>query len=594
MYVLLSLKSIAIGQQFFKEVAALYIPSITNKIPTETRRVINELVQEQVSIRFDLISETKVNSAFKQSLRDLKGEDCNEDNCISMMQEILKTQILFTFGVVLFKGEMLMAIRLQDGQRKYKKTKNCDEPCEIDTLKKQLSLLVDEVIFLRDQDKIKKAIPPGIYASSTEIDLYEGDSYETFSVKLLTPIQQDVELEIVDNSNNRLTVNPKILVFKKDDWNQDKYVYISATKDESFQGVKNYEVKILVRSSKDLSYGFGIKKKIMKIKVLEDSQTNQSMRAINEIEIMSNPSGARIKIDDKYLRDSDNVYLLTPNTISLNKGRRVIVIEKEGYFSRSLIRRVGMRPLGSVMFNLKPKESSLRIKIPAEYVDGHLFINDIDTKQSLSKNKKYSILPGDYTVQIKGEEFFSEKKAISIIPGEDAFLTFVSFSEIKNTPNLSGQIIGINHFTLGFHYDSLIVKPNNFPLDKVSWGIPGGTINLEQKISSIKMFGSYGSGNVTPFLQGTNSQNLNIDRVNVINSGIDYGFHWGLPIRLGAGLGWTRFSFSSDDGNLNYSYFSPYLGLSSKFSQENWFMEGHFRFNNMGQGGMQIGIGYIP
>ena len=389
-------------------------------------------------------------------------------------------------------------------------------------------------------------------------------------------------------------INPKTVVFQKDNWNQDKYVYISANKDEIFQGLENYEVRVSVKDTKDFSYGFGIEPKKLKIKVLEDKQRKRFKRSINEIEVMSNPSGSRIKVDNQYLKDSDNNYILTPNTIPLDDGRRKIVLEKDGHYSVRIFRDVGKRPLGSIMLNLRPRESSITTKVPREYTGGFLFVNGTRTKQLNSVDQEFSIQPGDYTIQVKAEEFFSEIKTISIIPGEDALLSFSSFSKTENSGNLSGKFLGINNLNLGLHYESLLVKPSSFPLDKVSWGIPGGSINLEQDISSIKMFGSYGSGKVTPFLQSSNNQNLNIDSVSVINSGVDYGFHWGLPVRIGVGMGWTRFSFSSDDGDLNYSYFSSYLGLSSKLSQESWFIDGHLRFNSKGQGTMQVGVGFIP
>ena len=77
------------AQKRVKEVAALYLPPIPKNISIQNARVMREFILEEVSTRFNLISQSKVNNAYKLSTKSLQRTECTEDNCIAKMQKII-------------------------------------------------------------------------------------------------------------------------------------------------------------------------------------------------------------------------------------------------------------------------------------------------------------------------------------------------------------------------------------------------------------------------------------------------------------------------------------------------------------------------
>ena len=133
-----------------QETAALFMPVTPEGMrPVKVQYLLN-LMEEELSTRFVLLSNTKVYDAYERAIMLLPEKECTEDNCLALMQKYLEVRLIFTFGVLVLKDSVVLALKLQDGPQKFTKNVECENPCRNKQMKKGVSTLVahiEQVVF---------------------------------------------------------------------------------------------------------------------------------------------------------------------------------------------------------------------------------------------------------------------------------------------------------------------------------------------------------------------------------------------------------------------------------------------------------------
>ncbi|MDP7157276.1 MAG: hypothetical protein QF922_03515, partial [SAR324 cluster bacterium] len=277
-----------------QETAALFMPVTPEGMrPVKVQYLLN-LMEEELSTRFVLLSNTKVYDAYERAIMLLPEKECTEDNCLALMQKYLEVRLIFTFGVLVLKDSVVLALKLQDGPQKFTKNVECENPCRNKQMKKGVSTLVAMILEQsRGEPELAAPADPAIHAELDTAELHEGGGPGILSVKLGAKPAARVAVGVLSLPKSLLDLQPGTVEFGPENWEQFQQIRVYARNDMRMNGRREAELVVQVSESLDMNYGF-VDPVTLKV-TIEDDDTKGTLR------LVSQPRGAAVLVDGKAL-----------------------------------------------------------------------------------------------------------------------------------------------------------------------------------------------------------------------------------------------------------------------------------------------------
>ena len=120
--------------------------------PAKSQIIFNQL-QERLSAEYALVSQAEVEEAFEKAVKALPGEQCTEENCLVLVQEYLKLNLVFNLQLIRDQESSLtqLTLRAVSDKRRFIKTENC-EGCNLNELRDSLEKLTERLMADRGRD----------------------------------------------------------------------------------------------------------------------------------------------------------------------------------------------------------------------------------------------------------------------------------------------------------------------------------------------------------------------------------------------------------------------------------------------------------
>ena len=113
--------------------------------------------------------------AFEKAVKALPGEQCTEENCLVLLQEYLRLDLVFNLQIILDRQTQLTQLTLTaiNQKRRFIKTEKCDG-CDLNGLLNSLDRVTDRLLAQRDEFQPMLAKKPGIIVSPLSLTVVEG------------------------------------------------------------------------------------------------------------------------------------------------------------------------------------------------------------------------------------------------------------------------------------------------------------------------------------------------------------------------------------------------------------------------------------
>ena len=120
---------------------AVVLPiGVLGEISENKKTIIHNKFMDVISNDFDLISQEEYERAEEEAFQELDYEECTEDQCIKMIQEILQVENMYKIQLVKDEGDIQVILTYIDLDKKLVKTDFCED-CKTSDLIKMINKL---------------------------------------------------------------------------------------------------------------------------------------------------------------------------------------------------------------------------------------------------------------------------------------------------------------------------------------------------------------------------------------------------------------------------------------------------------------------
>ena len=571
-----------------QETAALFMPVTPEGMrPVKVQYLLN-LMEEELSTRFVLLSNTKVYDAYERAIMLLPEKECTEDNCLALMQKFLKVRLIFTFGVLVLKDSVVLALKLQDGPQKFTKNVECENPCRNKQMKKGVSTLV-AMILEQSREKPELAAPadPAIHAELDSAELQEGGSPGILSVKLGAKPAARVAVGVLSLPKSLLDLQPDTVEFGPENWEQFQQVRVYARNDARMNGRREAELVVQVSESSDMNYGF-VDPVTLKV-TIEDDDTKGTLR------LVSQPRGAAVLVDGKALLDADSKPVVTPAEIRLDLGKRKISLKLRGHRQRSFTLKVDRARLGTRSVLLEPLPAVVAVRVPEMHRDGELLLDGQHRVPLAGKTKlELKLEPGRHTVQLRHKNAESEVQTLMLKPGERTEAVFEPMQLAPSQKQQTTAQVASLEWSVGVGLEQIVARGSKFPWNRVAWSLPRIHLQNVNGAGGFEVGYLSGAGKTETFTASDDQKNYVVSSVNVQR--LSFQYHSspfaGLGISAIGGINQTSLAFSSDSGTLQHSSVGLEGGLCHSLKMGKFRLRTDAMMASSSSISLNLGVGY--
>ena len=371
LFLIFVITSFSASAQFKPEAMILPI-SFVNFNDTALQGSLNNFVQTELSRNFEIKSEDEVDEAMEKAIDEMDSENCTQQACIKKMGRMLDVDYTFNFKII-DTGEVwdLIAIRIHYFEdRTMRSTELCDD-CSLTKARKLISEMLSEM-------------GPG------EMLIQSG------------------------KARLRLDSKPRSKVF------MGGRELGNTPRDLSVDARKNIDILMVAEGYNDFSEIFNLPptKEVIKHVNL--------VRKRGKINIVSDPSGAKIYLDGKPKLDSSGRTMITPAELYLVFGQHVLKLQLKKYEDRTQRLKINRQNLGKKVIKLKPKPGRLVVRVPSENKNANVYINGIRVGSMGGSISKTFEVPANrwLRVEVKDRLAFSGKKSVRVKPDGSGSVSF--------------------------------------------------------------------------------------------------------------------------------------------------------------------------
>ena len=150
----LLLSSPVIGQSERPETIIIPVGTM-GKISDSQKQIIQNTLGQELTKYFRLVPQDKIEEAQEKAFEELEFEECTEDQCIMMIQEILQVENVFSLQIVEEKGDTQLSLTWVGLDEKKIATDYC-KGCGTFELNTKIAILVNNLV---NQIKSIKGLP---------------------------------------------------------------------------------------------------------------------------------------------------------------------------------------------------------------------------------------------------------------------------------------------------------------------------------------------------------------------------------------------------------------------------------------------------
>jgi len=288
---------------------------------TEERAILQNHVLTELSAYYDLKSEQEVESARDAAIDKLSSENCTEEACVKIMGDLLDVEHTFSFSVIAAGNYWdLSATRLDY----FGTTARRNSACEQCTLPLARKILTELIVGLRPGTAVIKHGEAILTLESEPRALVFWEGIEQGSTPLELTVPTDRPAEILAVA-------------------------------EGYQDFSNF----------------------FELKTGEHRKVNiRLVRRRGLVEITTEPSGANIFLDSKPLTASGGQALRTPSTIRPEYGKHTLTLKLEKHQDVQTQLTINRPNLGTKKYTFQPNPGRLIVRVPAEFKNSDVYIND--------------------------------------------------------------------------------------------------------------------------------------------------------------------------------------------------------------------------
>jgi hypothetical protein len=500
---------------------------------------LNNHVQTELSSYYELKSEKEIEQARDAAIDKLSSKNCTEEACVKIMGELLDVEYTFSLEIIdTGEGWDLTAVRQGlDGvtSRRNELCKNCS----LSKARKTLSGMLT-------------ALRPG------EMLIQRGKA----SLRLESTPRSKVFLDGRDQGKTPL--------------------------DLSVDARKPLDVSMLTEGYKEFSRKFILEPGEKRIKHVN------LVRKRGKINIVSDPSGAKIYLDGKPQLDSSGRTMTTPEDLYLVYGQHVLKLQLEKYEDRTQRLKINRQNLGKKVIKLKPKPGRLVVRVPSENKNANVYINNIRVGSMDGSISKTFNVPANRSLQVevKDQRAFSGKKSVRVKPDGSGS---VSFDWLRT------QDSGGFRFGLAFEQDYFSLTLEGAGGTKIlsNYSVSGisvhGILSPGRHLLSLKFLN--GSGTITepstPFYLVSGDQLYTVTGTNANVFRLLYSPQWEPGWNYALGWESISFNFEAAQGTQTHVVSSFLTEGGYDFSSfSDWMMQNSLSLETRLRYSLMNGIGY--
>jgi len=141
-------------------------------ISDSRKQIIQNTLSQELTKYFRLVPQDKFEVAQEKAFEELDYEECTEDQCIMMIQEILQVENVFSLQIVAEDGDTQLSLTWVGLDEKKVLTDFCEE-CKTKELNSKIELLVKNMVqqvsrFAKDEAKAEEKDIPSTTDTTTD------------------------------------------------------------------------------------------------------------------------------------------------------------------------------------------------------------------------------------------------------------------------------------------------------------------------------------------------------------------------------------------------------------------------------------------
>ena len=152
---LLSLPTFGLSQE---RTETIVIPVSSVGDVTETRKLIlQNTLEDELKTHFRLISQDRFEEAQEKAFEELEYEECTEERCIILIQEMLQVENVFHLQVIGEGDDTQLSLSWRTLDENRKEEEFC-EGCRTGELRKMIGGLVEKLVGIKKEDEVKEEL----------------------------------------------------------------------------------------------------------------------------------------------------------------------------------------------------------------------------------------------------------------------------------------------------------------------------------------------------------------------------------------------------------------------------------------------------
>ena len=115
------------------------------KITENRKKILEKTLESKLDDYFDIVPKELFEEAQEQVFQDMDSDECTEEQCIAMIQEILQVPNAFQLTLITDEGDTQISLTWNDMEKKRVEENYCED-CKTRELRKMIEGLVDKLV----------------------------------------------------------------------------------------------------------------------------------------------------------------------------------------------------------------------------------------------------------------------------------------------------------------------------------------------------------------------------------------------------------------------------------------------------------------
>ena len=115
------------------------------KISENRKKILEKTLESKLDDYFDIVPKELFEEAQEQVFQEMDSDECTEEQCIAMIQEILQVPNAFQLTLITDEGDTQISLTWNDMEKKRVEENYCED-CKTKELRKMIEGLVEKLV----------------------------------------------------------------------------------------------------------------------------------------------------------------------------------------------------------------------------------------------------------------------------------------------------------------------------------------------------------------------------------------------------------------------------------------------------------------